>query len=112
MTMTITNPNAWPITFENVFVVWDHDRGHQQGNDKSLILQSASLGGTQFWSGDIGGPSTTLSPAPPAIIPAGSTVTIVFTFHQSYDRSDGSEEILINLATPGCESFPIHVTRQ
>ena len=48
MTMTITNPNAWPIRLQDVFVVRDHDLGHQEGNDKSLILQSASLGGTTF----------------------------------------------------------------
>lgn len=111
MTMTITNPNSWPLTVDDVFVVWDHDRGHQQGNDKSLILQSASLGGTTFWSGNNTGPSTTLTPASTLTIPPGSTVTIVFTFHQEYNRSDGSEEILMNLSTPGCEAFPIHVKR-
>jgi hypothetical protein len=111
MTMTISNPNAWPITIEDVFVVWDHDRGHQQGNDKSLLLQSASLGGTPFWTGNDDGPSTSLTPTSPLIIPPGSSVTLVFTFHQAYDRSDGSEEININLSTPGCENFPIHEKR-
>lgn len=111
MTMTISNPNAWPITLQDVFVVWDHDRGHQQGNDKSLTLQSASLGGTPFWTGNNDGPSTTLTPTAPLTIPPGSSVTIVFTFHQAYDRSDGSEEININLSTPGCEAFPIHEKR-
>jgi hypothetical protein len=111
MTMTISNPNAWPITMQDVFVVWDHDRGHLTGNDKSLLLQSASLGGTPFWTGNNDGPSTTLTPTAPLIIPAGSSVTIVFTFHQAYDRSDGSEEININLSTPGCETFPIHEKR-
>lgn len=111
MTMTISNPNAWPITIQDVFVVWDHDRGHQEGNDKSLILQSASLGGTTFWTGSNDGPSTTLTPASALTIPPGSSVTIVFTFHQAYDRSDGSEEININLSTPGCEAFPIHEKR-
>ena len=111
MTMTITNPNAWPLTVDDVFVVWDHDRGHQTGNDKSLALQSASLGGTMFWTGSDDGPSTTLNPTTPLIIPPGSSITIVFTFHQEYDRSDGSEEININLSTPGCENFPIHEKR-
>ena len=111
MTLTITNPNAWPISIQDVFVVWDHDRGHQSGNDKTLRLQSASLGGTQFWSGDQTGPSTTLTPSAPLSIPPGATVTLVFTFHQAYDRSDGSEEILMNLSTPGCQNFPIHVKR-
>lgn len=108
MTMTISNPNAWPIAIDNVFLMWDHDRGHQTGNDKTLILQSASIGGVPFWTGSSTGPSTTLNPTSPATIPAGSSITITFTFHQSYDRSDGSEEILVNLSTPGCENFPIH----
>lgn len=111
MTMTISNPNAWPLTVQDVFVVWDHDRGHQQGNDKSLILQSASLGGTTFWTGASNGPSVTLTPTSALTIPAGSSVTLVFTFHQDYNRSDGSEEININLSTPGCENFPIHEKR-
>jgi hypothetical protein len=96
---------------QDVFVVWDHDRGHQTGNDKTLQLQSASIGGTPFWTGNSAGPSTTLTPTAPLTIPAGGSITIVFTFHQSYDRSDGSEEVLINLSTPGCQNFPIHVKR-
>jgi hypothetical protein len=111
MTLTIQNPNAWPIRIQDIFVVWDHDRGHQQGNDKSLILQSASPGGTTFWTGSNDGPSTTLTPTSALTIPPGSSVTLVFTFHQEYNRSDGSEEININLSTPGCETFPIHVKR-
>jgi hypothetical protein len=111
MTMTITNPNAWPLSIQDVFVVWDHDRGHQTGNDKTLRLQSVSLGGTPLWSGDLDGPTALLTPTAPLSIPPGGSITIVFTFHQAYDRSDGSEEININLSTPGCESFPIHEKR-
>jgi len=111
MIMTITNPNVYPITVSDVFVVWNHDKGHQVGNDKSLILNSASLGATPFWTGINAGPSTTLTSASPLIIPGNGTVsTITFTFDQSYDKFDNSEEILINLSTPGCESFPIHAT--
>ena len=89
--------------------MWDSNRGHQSGNDKTLILQSASLGGAPFWTGPADdGPSLTITPASSLVIPAGSSVTIVFTFHQAYDRSDGSEEININLSNPGCEGFPIH----
>lgn len=110
MTLTITNPNAWPIRFQDVFVVWDHDRGHQTGNDKSLILTNASVGATQFWDGSEDGPSATLAPTTGVGIPPGTTITLTFTFHQTYERSDGSEEILINLSTPGCDN-PIHVTR-
>ena len=108
MTMTISNPNTWPLTIQDLFVVWDHDRGHQTGNDKFLLLQSVSIGGTTFWTGSDDGQSLSITPTSSVAIPAGSSVTIVFTFHQSYDRSDGSEEININLSNPGCEGFPIH----
>jgi hypothetical protein len=111
MTMTITNPNVYAITIQDVFVVWNHDKGHQVGNDKSLILQSASLGATPFWTGSSTGPSATLTSIAPLTIPGNSTVSMItFTFNQSYDVFDNSEEILINLSTPGCQSFPIHAT--
>ena len=91
-------------------MVWDHNKGHEGGNDKTLTLLSASLGGTTFWTGSNNGPSSTLTPTAPLTIPPGGTVTITFTFHQTYNASDGSEEILINLSTPGCEIFPIQAT--
>lgn len=110
MIMTIVNPNAYSVRVKDVFVVWDHDKGHLSGNDKTLTLLGMTLG-SQFWTGTDIGPSTTATPNPatPVLIPGGgATSTIIFTFHQSYDRSDGSEEILINLSTPGCELYPIH----
>ena len=111
MSLTIQNPNAWPIRIQDMLVTWDHDRGHQTGNDKDLDLLSASMGATTFWTGNEDGPSAGLTPTATLTIPPGSTVTLTFTFHQSYDRSDGSEQIYINLATPGCEDYPINVTR-
>jgi hypothetical protein len=111
MTMTITNPNAYAITVQDVFVVWNHDKGHLVGTDKSLVLLSASLGATPFWTDSSAGPSSTLTSATPLTIPGNGTVsTITFTFSQSYDKFDTSEEILMNLSTPGCQSFPIHAT--
>jgi hypothetical protein len=113
MTMTITNPNVYTITVKDIFVVWNHDKGHTIGIDKSLILQSASISGslTPFWTGNSLGPSDTLTSVTPLTIPGNGTVsTIIFTFNQSYDKFDNSEELLINLATPGCEGFPIHAT--
>jgi Flp pilus assembly protein TadG len=110
MTLSIRNPNPYAVRVQDVYVVWDSDRGHATGNDKTLILTNASLGG-QFWTGNDDGPSVTLipNPATAVLIPGGgATSTIIFTFHQSYERSDGSEEILINLSTPGCELNPIH----
>jgi hypothetical protein len=110
MMLTINNPYAYPLSIGDVFVVWNHDKGHQTGNDKTLDLLSASVLGspTPFWTGNNPGPSTTLDPAAPITIAPNGATTIVFTFHQSYDNIDGSEEILINLSTPGCEQSPIH----
>ena len=108
--MTITNPNPYTITVLDVFVKWNSDKGHQTTDDKTLRLLNASLGG-QFWSGNNPGPSASLNPVGQATIPTGST-TLVFTFHQSYDRPDNTEEILVNLANPGCQNDPIHATPQ
>jgi hypothetical protein len=106
MILSITSPVPVPVQIQNVFVVWNHDKGHSAGGNKKLELQSVSLG-SQFWSGTSNGPSITITPSPTSYIPTG-TSTITFTFHQSYDVLDGTEEILINLASPGCTGFPIH----
>lgn len=106
MTMTISSPVTSAVQIQDVFVVWNHDGGNQTGSDKSLRLQSVSLGAT-FWTGDSPGPSITITPSSATFVPTG-TSTIRFTFHQSYDNWDGTEEILINLSTSGCQSTPIH----
>jgi hypothetical protein len=109
MTLTITNPVPSPIQIGDIFVVWNHDKGHQTGGDKTLNLLSVSVG-SQSWSGSPlpnDGPSVTINASSPLYIPSGSSI-LTFTFHQSYDNLDGSEEILINLASPGCTGFPIH----
>jgi TadE-like protein len=113
MTMSIKNTQSYDVTINDIFVVWNHDKGHTIGTDKSLILQSASISGslTPFWTGTSLGPSDTLTSATPLILSGNGAVTIItFTFHQSYDKFDNSEELLINLSTPGCENFPIHQT--
>lgn len=112
MTMTITNPYPYAIAIKDVTVTWDHDKGHKQGGqeDKDLHLLSASLGGV-FWTGDDDGASLTITPNPARTLPSG-TSTIIFTFHQTYDASDKSEEIFITFSTPGCELYPIHATRK
>ena len=104
MSMTISNPYPYPIVIQNIFVVWNHDKGHETG-DKNLMLLSASLGAPLF-NGTSPGPSLTISPVPTRTIPAG-TSTISFTFHQSYDKLDNTERIVINLATHGCQNYPI-----
>jgi hypothetical protein len=109
LTMTITNPYGFPLVLSNVTVSWNDAKGHTVGNDKTLRLVDASLGGVSFWSNPIGvgGVSAYTIPTS-AVIPAGpTTVTIAFTFHQSYDNFDGTERIIINFATPGCQSNPI-----
>jgi hypothetical protein len=106
MSLSIKNQTGIPLAVQEVFVVWDHDRGHQEGNDKSLSLQQASLNGTPFWTGNHQGPSITIVPSN-VFIPSGDS-TIRFTFHQTYDRSDTSEELFISLGTNGCQNYPIH----
>jgi hypothetical protein len=109
MTMTITNPYSYAITIKDLYMVWNHDKGHQVTDDKSLVLLNASLGSQQFWIGGSVGPRVDITPSTPLLIPSGTT-TITFTFHQSYDRIDFTEAIFINLATPGCEGYPINAT--
>lgn len=109
MTLSITSPVASPVQIQNIFVVWNHDKGHQTGSDKTLMLTSVILGSQSSSSSPLPstGPSVTITPSSPMYLPNG-TSTLAFTFHQSYDNFDGTEEILINLSSPGCTGFPIH----
>ena len=113
MTLNIPNTNVYPVTISNIFVVWNYDKGHQTGDEKGLILQSATLLGspTPFWTADpldpSLGPSASITPPAAVSFPPNTTSTIVFTFDQSYDKFSKSEEIYINLLTPGCENDPI-----
>ena len=105
LTMTITNPLNANLEVSEVTVRWNHDKGHQTGNDKSLILQSASLAGTTFFNGSDPGPSTSppIVPSPAISIPGNNaTSTITFTFNQSYDNWDNTEFIEIRLLNIGC----------
>jgi hypothetical protein len=109
MTVAINNPNSYSVTIANVVVTWNHDAGHQQTNNNALSLLSARLGSaTPFWNGPSSpGPSATLTPSAATVIPPGAS-TITFTFDQDYNRTDGTEAIIVNLSTSGCESTPIH----
>jgi hypothetical protein len=117
MSMTITSPLTAQVQVQDIFVVWNHDRGHQQGGDKTLKLISVAWE-PPIWTGPpSNGPSITIVPSPTTYVQPG-TSTLTFTFHQSYDNwnsaspSTGSpEEILINLVPSGCTDFPIHATR-
>lgn len=101
MTVTINNPLTEFLQIANVTVTWNHDKGHQTGSDKTLRLQSASLGSV-FWTGNELGPTYTITPSSPIFIPPGSS-TLAFNFHQVFDRWDDTEQVTINLSTPGCE---------
>ena len=111
MSMTITNPLGVPIQIQDITVWWNHDKGNQGGGtppDRPLVLVSVSWE-DPIWTGTSPGPSITVVPSPTTYIQPG-TSTLTFTFNQSYDKEDRSEEILINLAANGCTGFPIHAT--
>jgi Flp pilus assembly protein TadG len=109
MYMTITNGHSFPITLDDITISWNNDKGHQTGDDKTVRLQNAFIGTTLFWTGDIDQATYTIDGYPGTLvtIPPLSTVTLSFTFHQTYDNFDGTENIYINLWTPGCENNPI-----
>jgi hypothetical protein len=106
LSMSLINQTGVPLAVQDVFVVWNHDKGHSLGADKTLSLQQASLDGVSFWNGNNAGPGFVITPSASLSIPTGSS-TMLFNFHQSYDILDGSEQILINLKTNGCQSYPI-----
>jgi hypothetical protein len=106
MSMTISNPYTFPIVMDDITVTWNDDKGHNVGN-KQLFLTQVLVGTTSIWTGEIKTASTYTVPTT-AVLPPGATITITFVFHQSYDNIDGTEQILINLATPGCENDPIN----
>ena len=104
MSMTITNPHD-SVTVLDVGVVWNSFNGG--AGNKTLTLQYASLGGV-FWTGNSTVGSLMITPSTTVTIPGNNaTSTIVFTFDRTYQISNDSESIVINLSTPGCESFPI-----
>jgi len=105
--MSITNQTGFPLLVQDVLVQWNHDAGHALGADKTLRLVEAKLDDNVFMSDTTGvyAPSFNITPSGLSI-PTG-TSTITFTFHQSYTRTDSTERILINLATNGCQTYPI-----
>ena len=105
MSMTISNPYPFPIVMQDVTVTWNDDKGHNLGN-KQLNLTDVIVGTTTIWTGNVDKVSTYTIPTS-AVIPPGTTTTITFVFNQTYDNKDGTEQIYINLATPGCQNNPI-----
>jgi Flp pilus assembly protein TadG len=112
LTMTITNNLTQFVQIGAVNVVWNHDKGHQTGDDKTLRLLSASLGSV-FWTENPPGqpgPSYPITPTSPIFIPPG-TSTIVFNFHQTFDRWDDTERVTISLSSPGCDGVILDQNR-
>jgi hypothetical protein len=108
--MTISNNTGSPLLVRDVFVDWYNEKGHQRGGDKTLKLQSATLGGVTFFGpGNLYASSTTITPNG-LYVPVGSS-SIIFTFHQTYDSPDRNEKILISLASNGCAGVTIDSSR-
>jgi Flp pilus assembly protein TadG len=104
MQMTITNNSGYTLSTAQIYVEWNHDRGHTSGNDSGLRLRQIQFA-TQTWDGDLQVPSSYIQGFYP-LVPPG-TSTIQFIFHQDYDLPDGTERIIINFATPGCTNYPV-----
>ncbi len=104
MEMRIDNRTGYILNATQIYVEWNHDTGHQPGNNPTLHLQQTLLA-SQSWIGDIYSPSAYI-PAFYPEIPVGESI-IQFVFSQNYNLSDGTERIIISLGTPGCVSYPI-----
>ena len=107
MSITINNPYPFTLMLKDLTVTWNSDKGHKTSTDKTLKLQKVTVGAITVWTGTTANESTK-TVATNATLPPGTT-TISFYFHQSYDLTDGTENILLNWLTPGCEAFPVNV---
>jgi len=104
MSLSFTNPHD-AITVLNVQVVWNSVNGG--AGSKTLALKSASLRGV-FWAGTDTTGNLTITPSTTVTIPGNNqTSAIMFTFDRNYQNKNNAESIVINLATPGCESYTI-----
>lgn len=104
MEMRIDNRTGYTLNAAQIYVEWNHDGGHQAGNDAALHLRQILLA-AQAWDGDIHSPSAYIPAFYPAIPPGESIIQ--FIFDQTYDLGDGTERIIVTLGTPGCVNYPI-----
>jgi len=105
MSMTITNPYEFPVTVQDIEMTWNAASG-ATGNG-TLTLNSASLGSI-FWVVNNSSGDFTITPTATLDLPGNNAIsTITFTFDDDYQNPNGSESIVINLSTPGCESSQI-----
>lgn len=101
--MEIYNNSGHAIQTAEVYIAWNHDKGHE-GDNPNLRLRMISLA-NQTWQGDTLAPSQTIKDYHP-VIPVGTSV-IHFGFDQKYDVINGTERVIISLLTPGCEGYLI-----
>ena len=104
MEMDIINNSGHRLSTAQIYLEWNHDTGHKNGDDPTLRLRQITLD-SQIWDGDIQTPSAYITAFYP-FIPIGES-TIRFLFNQSYDLTDGTERIVINISTPGCTNYPV-----
>ena len=102
--MDIINNSGHRLSTAQIYLEWNHDTGHKTGDDPTLRLRQITLD-SQTWDGDIQTPSAYITAFYP-FIPIGES-TIRFLFNQSYDLTDGTERIVINISTPGCTNYPV-----
>jgi len=103
MSLSITNPHD-SITVLNVQVVWNSITGG--AGSRPLTLTTASLDGV-FWAGRDSTGNFTFAPSSVVIPGNNATSAIMFTFDKNYQNRNNAESIVINLSTPGCESYTI-----
>lgn len=104
MEMKIMNNSGYTLSTAQIYVEWNHDTGHEGGNDPTLHLKKI-LFANQAWDGDFHSPSTYIPGYFPLIPPGESTIQ--FLFNQTYDIIDGTERIIINIGNPGCTNYPV-----
>jgi hypothetical protein len=104
MSITIYNPNPYPVTAQDVHIVWNAATGAPQDEPLKLLdailvdfLQTVNDG-----SGDI-----TIIPASSMVMPANAISQVLFEFNNNYQNLSGQESIVIHLSTPGCENYVI-----
>jgi hypothetical protein len=90
MSLTVRNTLSVPVQVKDIFVIWNHNFGHQSTSDKTLRLISVSWE-SPIWTGPpSNGPSITVVPSPTLLLLPNDTSTLTFTFHQSYDNWEGT----------------------
>lgn len=106
MSLSFTNPHD-TITVLNVQVTWNATNGGAGG--KSLTLTSISLGSQFWWTGADPSGNFTIAPTSVTLPGNNQTSAVMFKFNRNYQTRNGAESVVINLATPGCEGYPIHM---